>query len=173
MVGFLKVDLMWLQLQDYSHAPSKRGRYWEIHPDAQEISRDLILRVEGNLEGRGVGFNINPSLSTGMEFTMHSLEKECWWIVLAEYSFYSVRMLWREGAPLGGWCPLPLVPPTPLPHFPLPALIIACQTWILSIIDHHYHWSSSQHLHICTVILKLNITVLMYLFFNLWAPAKE
>ena len=23
---------MWLQLQDYSHAPSKRGRYWEIHP---------------------------------------------------------------------------------------------------------------------------------------------
>ena len=57
-------------------------------PDAQEISRDLILRAEGNLEGldfpfyhhlQGIGFNIviNPSLFTGMEFTIHSLGKEC------------------------------------------------------------------------------------------------
>ncbi len=58
-------------------------------PDAQEISRDLILRAEGNLEGLDlpfyhhlqgrIGFNTvrNPSRSTGMEFTMHSLEKEC------------------------------------------------------------------------------------------------
>ena len=40
----------------FIRAPSKRGRYWEIHPRCpRDFPRDISM-VEGNLEGRGGGF---------------------------------------------------------------------------------------------------------------------
>ena len=57
-------------------APPKRGRYWEIHPrGSREVSRAeaMDFPICHHKQGR-IDFNtVNPSLSTGKDFPIHSL----------------------------------------------------------------------------------------------------
>ena len=56
-------DVFW---QEWVLAPSRRGRYWKIHPRRPKISRDPRdfprAKPEGNLEGRGKSWEISRDL---------------------------------------------------------------------------------------------------------------